>query len=205
MNNTVTKNIFTNYITFTPQRFMYNAVDGNTATRTVVGTTTGDLALITDENLNSLKYIEIYYGRNLANKTYEMIPNDYSKYIQLYYLLSSIQIKVKDEKLSTLLKLAEEALKGAINIYTIYGDNIAIMLEKLALQKTLDDILSKKNEHVVAEACGQLSIKKSFKLAPVFSYYITVYGLPAFGVGFDPLKINFLADVLTRHGINPYK
>jgi hypothetical protein len=29
--------------------------------------------------------------------------------------------------------------------------------------------------------------------------------MPAFGVGFDPQKIKFLADILQQNGIDPYK
>jgi hypothetical protein len=67
--------------------------------------------------------------------------------------------------------------------------------------------LTGKNEKVVemAQASGQLNITKSFKLAPVFNYYIIIYGMPAYGVGFDPVKINFLVDILKSKGINPYK
>jgi len=29
-------------------------------------------------------------------------------------------------------------------------------------------------------------------MAPIFSYYVYLYGLPDFGVGFDPAKMAFL-------------
>jgi hypothetical protein len=32
-----------------------------------------------------------------------------------------------------------------------------------------------------------------------------IYGLPQYGVGFDPVKIAFLADLLKKQGIDPYK
>jgi hypothetical protein len=50
-----------------------------------------------------------------------------------------------------------------------------------------------------------LNITKSFKLASVFNNYILIYGLPKYGVGFDPAKIAFLADLLKKKGIDPYK
>jgi len=98
-------------------------------------------------------------------------------------------------------------LQGAINAYALYGTNIALTIDKVGLKKTIEDILSGKNEKFIemAQATGQLVITKTFKLAPLFNYYIIVYGMPAFGVGFDPIKIKFLTDVLVKNGINPYK
>lgn len=163
------------------------------------------LAVITSDDLSALQFIELNYGQPMSNKNYEAIPSDYNKYIELYALIYSILQNTDDPKLMVLLKITNEALQGAINAYTIYGDNLAFKLSNLNLQKQIDDILSKKNEHVVASASGQLSVTKKFTLAPVFNYYIVLYGMPIFGIGFDPLKINFLVGLLTRIGINPYK
>ena len=163
------------------------------------------LSIITAEDLAALQYIELNYGQPMSNKNYEAIPSDYNKYIELYALIYGISQTTQDPKMLVLLKIVNEALQGAINAYTIFGDNLAFKLSNLNLQKQIDDILSNKNEHVVATASGQLSVTKKFTLAPVFNYYIVLYGMPVFGVGFDPLKINFLVGLLTRIGINPYK
>jgi hypothetical protein len=71
----------------------------------------------------------------------------------------------------------------------------------------VNDILSNKNEKFVevATATGQLTIVKTFKLAAVFNYYIIIYGMPAYGVGFDPTKINFLVTILEGLGVDPFK
>ena len=58
---------------------------------------------------------------------------------------------------------------------------------------------------MVATATGQLAITKTFKLANVFNCYLIIYGMPAPGVGFDPVKINFLVKILKQNGIDPYK
>lgn len=163
------------------------------------------LSLITAADLAALQYIELNYGQPMSNKNYEAIPSDYNKYIELYALIYGISQTTQDPRMLVLLKIVNEALQGAINAYTIYGDNLAFKLSNLNLQKQIDDILSNKNEHVVATASGQLSVTKKFTLAPVFNYYIVLYGMPVFGVGFDPLKVNFLVGLLTRIGINPYK
>jgi len=31
-----------------------------------------------------------------------------------------------------------------------------------------------------------------------------VYGVPVYGAGFDPIRISFLAEILTSLSINPY-
>jgi hypothetical protein len=149
--------------------------------------------------------IEQLYGLNMANKNYESIPNDYDKYVTLYTQVTNILYKSKDERLKVLLKLAQEALQGAINSYAIYGSNIALTYDKAGLQKLLADCESGINKKVVASATGQISITKRFKLATVFNCYLYIYGMPEAGVGFDPIKINYLVDVLRQNGIDPYK
>jgi hypothetical protein len=57
----------------------------------------------------------------------------------------------------------------------------------------------------VVTSTGQLSVNKTFKLAPVFNLYILIYGMPEFGVGFDQIKISYLIDILKQNGIDPYK
>jgi len=167
----------------------------------------GDLSFITADDLVSFKEIEQKYGYRIEHKLYEQIPNDYDKYIKLYVMVNKVKAKIKNDKLLTLVQIAQEALVGAINSYALYGSNVSLTLDKVGLNKTINDILTGKNEKFIemAQASGQLTITKSFKLAPVFNYYIIIYGMPAFGVGFDPVKINFLVDVLKSKGINPYK
>jgi hypothetical protein len=165
----------------------------------------GQLAIIDNEFYNSLYTIEQRYGLKMAEKLYENIPNDYNAYILLYVQVQLMMKQVTDYRLLILLKLAQEALKGAINSYALYGTTITLTYDKNNLQKTIADILSGKNNNCVASATGNLSITKTFKLANVFNAYLIIYGMPSFGVGFDPIKINFLVDVLKQNGIEPYK
>jgi hypothetical protein len=201
----VSRSMFSNKVTSNYQRPIYNPVGVSTADGTG-GTGSSDLALITDD-LPSFKIIEMYYGSKMENKLYEQIPNDYNQYVELYVMVNKVKAKIKNEKLLILVQIAQEALVGAINSYALYGSNIALTIDKVGLQKTIDDILSGKNEKFIemAQATGQLTITKKFRLAPVFNYYIIIYGMPEFGVGFDPIKINFLVGVLQKMGINPYK
>jgi hypothetical protein len=103
--------------------------------------------------------------------------------------------------------MIQEALTGAINSYALYGEKILLSIDKYNLEKKVEDILSNKNVKFVnmSNTSGQMKIVKTIKLAAVFSYYINIYGMPPYGVGFDPVKINYLVDILRSRGINPYK
>jgi len=202
----VSKSMFSNAVQFNKMRPLYNPVFSSQAIA-AGGEGSGDLSFITADDLVSFKEIEQKYGYRIEHKLYEQIPNDYEKYIKLYVMVNKVKAKIKNDKLLTLVQIAQEALVGAINSYALYGSNVSLTLDKVGLNKTINDILTGKNEKFIemAQATGQLTITKSFKLAPVFNYYIIIYGMPAFGVGFDPIKINFLVDVLKSKGINPYK
>jgi hypothetical protein len=157
--------------------------------------------------IKTLQIIQEFYVKNMAIKHYEKIPGDYERYIALYATLHRMILKTPSPQLRLLFTIAQEALVGAINSYSIYGDNLLLRLDKTNLQNRINDILTNKNEKLVEipTTNGQMSVKKSFKLAPVFNNYILVYGLPPYGVGFDPAKIDFLANILRKNGINPYK
>lgn len=198
------KSMFSNASLTTTSRLLYNPVSlggggGNSVS--------SDLSIITSSYLSTLNKIHQFYGLNMANKTYYNIPNDFNQYIQLYVILQQIQKKVKNSALMVLLKLAEDTLVGAINSYTLYGDNLVLQLSVSNLQQQLQTVLSNTNQAFVevVTSTGQLSINKTFKLAPVFNLYILIYGMPEFGVGFDTTKISYLVTILQQHGIDPYK
>ena len=75
------------------------------------------------------------------------------------------------------------------------------------LNKKNDDILSGKNEVKAIGGCtsGKLSISKTFKLSPIYSYYIHLYGMPAYGVGFDATKLSLLSSIMKKYGMDPFK
>lgn len=199
----VSKSIFFNTTSSNYLRPIYNPVqDGGGGGG---GGGSGQLALIDSEFYNSLYTIEQRYGLRMAEKLYENIPNDYNSYILLYVQVQLMIKQATDYRLLILLKLAQEALQGAINSYALYGTTVTLTYDKNNLQKTISDILSGKNNNPVAAATGQLSITKKFKLANVFNAYLVIYGMPEYGVGFDPIKINFLVDALKQNGIEPYK
>jgi hypothetical protein len=202
------RNLFVNgSVTTNYSRPLYNPVIGTGGGGAGGGGGGGscDLALIDTKEYNNLYTIEHLYGDPLSNKNYEQISSDYNQYIILYNQVLELIKQATDKRLIILLKLAKETLEGAINAYALYGLNVSLTFDKTNLQNTINTILSGKNEHMVATATGQLSITKTFKLANVFNCYLIIYGMPMAGIGFDPVKINFLVKMLKQHGIDPYK
>jgi hypothetical protein len=200
MSNSTSKSMFSNSLVLSSSRYLYNPIS------TYSGTSS-DLDIITSSHIYSLEIIEKFYTSNMSNKTYEMIPNNYNQYIQLYMILNKLQKTIHNSKLLLLLNIIREGLVGSINSYTIYGENISLRLDKRNLELKVDEILSNKNVKMVnmSNTSGQMSIKKTIKLAAVFNYYILIYGMPEYGVGFDPIKISYLVDILKQRGIHPYK
>jgi len=166
----------------------------------------GDIDLISTAFYDILKIIESMYGANMASKNYEEIPNNYDQYIQLHDSLQELQAQTTNNDLTLLLQIAEHTLVGAMNSYTVYGENVLLRIDKAALEARVSELLNKANVETVndAETDSNLGIVRSFRLAPVFNYYIMIYGMPTCGLGFDPVKISFLVDILTEKGIDPY-
>jgi len=201
------KSIFTNSTVFSNTRSLIDPISlGIYSTSSGGGATSDVLDFLTASYLSILRIIETQYGANMANKTYENIPSDYNKYAQLVSDLKVIQTKTKNTTLTLLLKIAEDTLIGAVNSYALYGDNLILQVDKTNLEKRVNDILTDKNVKLVENtfSYSNMSVQKTFKLAAVFNYYIMIYGLPAQGVGFDPVKISFLVNILTEKGIDPY-
>jgi len=181
---TTSKSFFTNSLTLSSSRSLHNPISLG------YNGGFGDAILLNESFLKTLQIISDFYGNNLASKNYENIPNDYNSFVGFYVTLQKVITRTMNPQLRLLFKLAQDTLVGAINSYTIYGDNLILRLDKTNLQNKVNEILSNKNEKLIElpNASGQLNVKKSFKLAAVF----------------DPAKINFLADLLRKRGINPY-
>ena len=158
--------------------------------------------------LDTMQEVETYYGSNLKNKTYTNIPSDYDKYVDLFAILNYAKSIATDPKLILILTIVEDALVGAINAFTLYSQNASLQIDNTNLQNTVNTILSNKNNASVSlqpANAGQMSITKTFTLAPIFNYYIIIFGMPAYGVGFDPVKVYFLEQILKNMGVNPYQ
>jgi hypothetical protein len=145
------------------------------------------------------------YTTFLANRQYQSIPTDLNQSLILYDEIYQQKAIATNTNLLILLQITMDGIQGTMNAYTIFTQNISLTLNNIILEKRIDDILSGKNEQkAMSDTCGQFTATKTFVLAPLFSYYIMMYGLPVFGVGFDSEKLAIILKVLTANGIDPY-
>ena len=115
----------------------------------------------------------------MASKNYEAIPNNYDHYAQLQEGLHELQAQTTDPDITLLLQIAEHTLTGAINSYTIYGENILLRVDKTTLENSVSELLNEVNVETVndGETTSSLSLTRSFRLAAVYNYYIMIYGM----------------------------
>jgi hypothetical protein len=166
----------------------------------------GTTLIFSQETMNALKAVQEYYTLNLSSKKYDKIPTDYQKFLRLYNTIRTSYAKINNKNLQLLFKITEEGLVGAMNAYGLNFTATELTLENTMLKKNIEDILSGKNvKNAFGANTGQLTIKKSFTLAPLFSYYIMLYGVPERGVGFEQNKLSMLLSILEKNCIDPYK
>ena len=171
-----------------------------------VGIPSSGFFVLSNDTLKALKAVQEYYTFHLANKSYDKIPTDYQKFLHLFHTIRASYNKAGSQNIKLLLKITEEGLVGSMNAYGLNFTAVETKLQNTVLQQTIDDILSGKNvKNAFGGSTGHLSIQKSFKLAPLFSYYILLYGMPEPGVGFDQNKLSLLLNIFEKNGMNPYK
>jgi hypothetical protein len=154
---------------------------------------------------NALNIIETNYVEKMSSRKYLEIPESVPAFLILNDTMLNAISKQKNANLRLLFQLARDGMDGALNSKTLYSNNADLDIRVLMLNKKNDDILSGKNEvSALGDTSGQIAITKTFKLAPLYSYYIYLYGMPVYGVGFDATKLSLLSTILTKYGINPY-
>jgi len=200
------KSLFTNNTVFSTTRSLLNPISFAIALQTVTTGTSQELDFLTQSYMDIIRIIQTQYSSQIANQTYENIPTDFSQYTTLVNEVQTMLTKTSNPSVLLLLQIAEDTLRGTFNSLSLYGDNILLQLDKADLQKQVADILSNKNVTTTQQSISNnnMTITQSFKLAPVFNYYIRIYGAPIQGQGFDPVKIAFLIYTLQENGIDPY-
>ena len=158
------------------------------------------------ELLNTLQKIETFYVGKMALRKYLEIPSSVPAFLSLNDTMLNAISKQKNTNLRLLFQIARDGMDGALNSKGLFSENADLNIRVLMLNKKNDDILSGKNE-IKTMACttGHFTITKTFKLAPIYSYYVYLYGMPAYGVGFDATKLSLLASIMQKYGVNPYK
>ena len=141
--------------------------------------------------LETLNTVHKDYSLLLSEKKYEQIPSNYTVYINLLNSLKSIN--VYDSKLSLLIQIVENALVGSFNVNTLYTSYAYNEIKIALLNKRIEEILSNKNViNIITSTTSTMIATKTMKLSPIYSYYIHLYGCPAYGVGFDPTRLAFI-------------
>jgi len=179
---------------------MINTISVNYANMSDVGVS------ITYDELKALTSIQTLYTAHLADKSYQNISIDFTKYLKLRSVANDSVLKYKkNEALSLLFQITVDAITGAINSYGLNTLNTETKIQNLYLQKTLEEIINGINvQTAFNENTGTLSMQQSFQLAPLFRYYIKLYGLPLSSVGFDPVKLALVLTAMENSGIDPY-
>jgi hypothetical protein len=155
--------------------------------------------------IDVLDEIDTRYTSNIANQQYQLIPSDLERYLVLHNTIYTTQNQQTNTNIVKLFKITNDGLHGSINTYALYTSNIQLSLNNILLQRRIEEILSGKNEQqAMSNTTGQFTATQTFVLAPLFSYYIVMYGMPAYGVGFDPVKLSIISNILTENGIDPY-
>ena len=155
--------------------------------------------------IDVLDEIDTRYTSNIANQQYQLIPTNLERYLVLHNTVYDTQLRQTNTNIVKLFKITNDGLHGSINTYALYTSNIQLSLNGILLQKKIEEILSGKNEQqAMSNTTGQFTATQTFVLAPLFSYYIVMYGMPAYGVGFDPVKLSIISNILTANGIDPY-
>jgi len=200
------KSLFTNNTGFSNTRSLFNPISFAIAVQTIGTGTSQELDFLTQYYMNIIRLIQTGYSSKIANQTYEAIPTDYSQYTNLVKEVQDMRSKTTNASVILLLQIAEDTLRGAFNSLSLYGDNLFLQLDKADLQKQVADILSDKNVTSIQSSMStnNMTLTQSFQLAPVFNYYIRIYGAPLQGQGFDPVKTAFLIYTLQENGVDPY-
>lgn len=185
--------------------FLSQSTDSKSVFSPVIGA--GDLSLLDTVNYNYLENLDNFYAVYADTNQIPYITQDPTIYNVLYSELNNILNQATDYRFIKLMKLILELFHGVYASTYMYGNSLSLGIQNANLRTQIQDVLANKNAKNI-DTCGgtgQMSITKNFKLAPVYNHYITVYGMPVVGKGFDPVKISYLANILKMNNINPYR
>jgi len=156
--------------------------------------------MFTTEHLNKLQN---KYTKPMSMKTYDEINTDLLEYSELHAHISKMELCTSEKNMKLLLSISLHGLSGAIHAFNLNKKNIELNLENLILKQRLETILSGKNFKSINEANSQMSVVKMFNLAPMYSYYIILFGIP--DNGFEPDKLNQIINFMNKYNIDPYQ
>jgi hypothetical protein len=152
---------------------------------------------LTFDQTKILNDINFNYTTHIATREYPQISSDINEY---FYLLNGIKrfnlVDPTNDNFQLLIKICKEGLQGSLNLFALYQTLVFDQLQYSELEIKLAEILSDKNNiDGMNNTNGKFSFGKQFRLAPIYNDYITIFGLPTYGVGFDSLKLDFLQNL----------
>jgi len=160
-----------------------------------------------DAHVDTFSKIEQKYTRFLSEKNFDQIPADIIEYSNLYDKIQKMVLHSSDKKMQLLFTISLHGLMGAIHAFHLNTQNVQLQLKTLSLQNRVETILTDKNSRDVMNASSSstesLSLVKTVTLAPLYSYYILLFGVPE--NGFDPVKIQEILQVLLQYNVDPYQ
>lgn len=160
----------------------------------------------TIEEYEKLHHYEDTYVNYLLNREYQRLPSDLAKYVEVIELLKNLEIKTKNSNIRLLLKITRDGLIGTMNVFGLNINNIELNIKNMLLQNRLETILTSRNEqNLIVTSEQNYNLEKKFTLLPLYSYYITLFGVPTEGSGFDLNKIQIIKTILETNNINPYR
>ena len=159
----------------------------------------------TSEYNEAINKIHKYYTKPFANKYYDDINENYTDYSDLYSTVSNLEINTRNKTIKILLKICLEGLTGTINAFGLNKIAITTNIQNQLLTKKLKLVMVNKNNNYTIETTGsQYNLQKTFTLAPIYCYYIAIFGLPEPIEGFNPDRIKLITNTLIKNNINPY-
>jgi len=162
------------------------------------------IPLLSNDVLVILQKIETLYTNNMATLHYDLIPSNYIELMQLYNIILTSYRTTNNSTLKLLLKITGEALISSMNTFGLFQSNNQLNTEILVLNQKINQLEHPVITENISISSGNLSLTKTFTLAPIFSIYISLYGMPKQGVGFDPNRMSDLLIILEKNGIDPY-
>jgi hypothetical protein len=154
--------------------------------------------------INTLKKVQSLYTSNLSKLNYNLIPSNYDELLHLYNTINISYKQASSPSLKLLLKITGEGLIGSMNAVGLFKAKEGLNQEIAFLNSRIEQLLNPVETETISTTTGNLTLTKTFTLAPLFSIYITLYGMPERGVGFDPDKISNLLIILEKYEIDPY-
>ena len=89
-----------------------------------------------------------------------------------------------------MINIVENALTGALNMSSLYMNNLYGEYKIKILKNRKADIESKRNQTAsMGGSQGQFNLGKTLYLSPIYNNYVNIYGLPKYGAGFDPERL----------------